>query len=82
MYRRSEIKLVYDTDLVPFPSKQAMLFLLKSIRLFETNNIEIAQAYENKAIQILLDMDYIQNGPATFKLQVEPGYGLGCIDYR
>jgi hypothetical protein len=81
-YRRSEIKLVYDTDLVPFPSKQSMLFLLKSIRLFETNNIEIAQAYENKAIQILLDMDFIQNGPATFKLQVEPGYGLGCIDYR
>jgi len=24
----------------------------------------------------------IQDGPATFKLQVEPGFGLGVTDYR
>lgn len=81
-YRRSEIRMRYDTDLVPFPSKQAMLFLLKSIRLFETNNLDIAQAYENKAVSILLERSLIEDGPAFFKLQVEPGYGMGCTDYR
>lgn len=81
-YRRSEIRLQDDTDLVPFPSKQAMIFLLKSIRLFETNNLDIAQAYENKAVQLLLERTLIEDGPANFKLQVEPGYGMGCTDYR
>lgn len=81
-YRRSELKMVNDTDIVPFPSKQAMLLLLKSIRLFETNNIDIAQAYENKAVAILLERTLIEDGPATFKLQVEPSFGLGCTDYR
>lgn len=81
-YRRSEIRLVHDTDLVPFPSKQAMIFLLKSIRLFETNNLDVAQAYENKAVQILLERSLIEDGPATFKIQVEPGFGMGVCDYR
>jgi hypothetical protein len=81
-YRRSEIRLVDDTDLVPFPSKQAMLFLLKSIRLFETNNLDVAQAYENKAVALLLERQLIEDGPATFKIQVEPGFGMGCTDYR
>jgi len=82
MYRRAEIKLVYDNDLVPFPSKQAMLLLLKSIRLWETNNTDLGQVYENKAYQLLLEQQLIQDGPATFKIQVEPGFGLGCTDYR
>lgn len=81
-YRRSELRMLHDTDIVPFPSKQAMIFLLKSIRLFETNNLDIAQAYETKAVSILLERLLIEDGPATFKLQVEPSYGLGCVDYR
>jgi hypothetical protein len=82
MYRRAEIKLVNDNDLVPFPSKQAMLLLLKSIRLWETNNTDLGQVYENKAFELLLEQQLIQDGPATFKLQVEPGFGLGVTDYR
>ena len=81
-YRRSELRMVNDTDIVPFPSKQAMLFLLKSIRLFETNNLDIAQVYETKAVSLLLERTLIEDGPANFKIQVEPSFGLGATDYR
>jgi hypothetical protein len=81
-YRRSEIRFVNDTDIIPLPSKAALIFLLKSIRLFETNNLDIAQAYEDKAIKLLLERLLIEDGPATFKLQIEPGYGMGATDYR
>lgn len=81
-YRRSEIRFVNDMDVIPFPSKAALIFLLKSIRLFETNNLDIAQAYENKAVSILLERTLIEDGPAFFKIQVEPGFGLGACDYR
>jgi hypothetical protein len=81
-YRRSEIRFVNDSDIIPLPSKAALIFLLKSIRLFETNNMDIAQAYENKAVELLLERLLIEDGPATFKLQIEPGFGMGPTDYR
>jgi hypothetical protein len=81
-YRRSEIKFVNDTDIIPLPSKQALICLLKAIRFQETNELANAEAYEQKAVQIMMDRELIEAGPATFKLQVDPQYGLGGVDYR
>lgn len=81
-FRRADTPLVHDYDIVPLPSRQATLDLIKAIRLRETNNIDVAEAYEQKAIQLLLDIQQIEEGPATFQLQVDPGFGLGTIDYR
>jgi hypothetical protein len=81
-YRRKEIQLVNDTDIIPLPSKTAMLCLLKAVRMIETNNISDAQLFEDKAVSILQDIQEVLDGPAFFQLQIQPGFGTGCYDYR
>jgi len=81
-YRRKEIQLVNDTDIIPIPSKTAILLLLKATRMLETNNISDAQIYEDKAVAILTEIQEIIDGPATFNLQIQPSFGISCIDYR
>jgi hypothetical protein len=81
-YRRKTIDLVNDYDIVPLASYQATLDLLKAIRLRETNNIELAEKYETKAVQLLQDIQTIEDGPNWGPLQVDPSFGIGCIDYR
>ena len=81
-YRRAEVNLVDDTDIIPFPSTQATLDLIKAIRLRETNNIDVAEAYEQKAIELLNDIENIEAGPGQFSMQVDPGFGTGTIDLR
>lgn len=82
-YRRSEIRFVDDTDIIPLPSKQALVNLIKAVRLSDTNNLKASTEYADNAVQILLDRELIEAGPATFKLQVEPGFGIGgTIDFR
>jgi hypothetical protein len=81
-YRRSEIKFVNDTDIIPLPSKQALICLLKAIRFYDTNQLANAKAYEDKAVEILLERELIEAGPANFRPQIDPGVGLGGVDYR
>ena len=56
--------------------------MLKAIRLRETNNIDVAEKYELKAVQLLSDIQTIDDGPNYGPLQVDPGFGIGTIDYR
>ena len=81
-FRRSDVPLVNDFDIIPLPSRQATLDLIKAIRLRETNNIDLAESYETKALQLLNDIQQIEDGPGAFQLQVDPGFGLGTVDYR
>jgi hypothetical protein len=81
-YRRKEIQLVNDSDIIPLPSKTAMLCLLKAVRMIETNNVSDAQIFEDKAVSILQDIQEVLDGPAFFQLQIQPGFGTGCYDYR
>jgi len=81
-YRRSEIRFVNDTDIIPLPSKHALINLIKAVRLSDTNNLQASDQYVANAVQLLLERELIESGPAFFKLQVEPGFGLGTMDYR
>lgn len=81
-FRRADVPLDNDYDVVPLPSRQACIDLIKAIRLRETNNIDIAEQYEQKALQLLQDIQTIEEGPGTFSLQVDPGFGIGTIDLR
>lgn len=81
-YRRSEIKFVYDTDIIPLPSRMALLQLIKAVRLSDTNNLDLAVKYTAEAVELLLERELIESGPAVFSLQVQPGYGMGCWDTR
>ncbi len=81
-YRRSEIRLVDDTDIVPLPCKHALINLIKAVRLSDTNNLKASEEYVEVAVGILLDRELIVSGPATFKMQVDPSFGIGCCDLR
>ena len=81
-YRRQEIRLVDDTDIIPLPCKHALINLIKAVRLSDTNNLQAANAYIASAVEILLERELIVSGPATFQIQVQPGFGISCIDLR
>ena len=81
-YRRTDFPLINDFDIIPLPSRQAILDLVKAIRLRETNNIDVAEQYEQKSIQLLQDIQSIEDGPATFNIQVDPNFGIGTMDWR
>ena len=81
-YRRKLLPLVNDYDIIPIASYQACLDLLKSIRLRETNNIDLAEKYEIKATQLLIDIQTINDAGTWTPLQVDPSFGIGTIDYR
>lgn len=81
-YRIKELTLLNDYDVIPISSYRAMLLLLKSLRLSDTNNPDVAEKYEAKALQILNDNQTIEDGPGWAPLQVAPGFGVGTIDFR
>jgi hypothetical protein len=81
-YRRTTQPLENDYDVLPLSSYQAILDLLKCIRLRETNNIDIAEQYEAKAVQLLTEIQLTEDGPDFGPIQVDPSFGVGTIDYR
>lgn len=81
-YRRKEIVLCNDYDIVPISSYQACIDLLKAIRLRETNNLDLATKYEQTALDLLSQIQEIQDPAGWNPLQFAPGFGLGTIDWR
>ena len=81
-YRRKSLALVNDYDIVPISSFRALMLLLKAIRLADTNNPDTAEKYEQKAIQLLSEIQGIEDGPGFAPLQFEPGWGISTLDWR
>jgi hypothetical protein len=81
-YRRRQVDFVNDTDIVPIPSKQAVLMLLKAVRSMDTYNPDQADYFTQKAVEILTDIQCISDGPASFHLNLDPSFGLGSTDLR
>lgn len=80
-FRMAQLPLVNDWDIVPLESYQATLDLLKAIRLRETNNYDVAEVAETKAVNLLREIQAIQDGPAMDPIQVEPSFGIGTLWY-
>jgi len=79
-FRRADIPFVDDWQILPIASYQAMLDLVKSIRLSDSNNVDASEAYLAKAVRLLKE---IQGRSASYEpIQVEPGFGVGTIDPR
>jgi hypothetical protein len=74
--------MVNDWDIVPLGSYQATLELLKAVRLGDTNDVQASEAYLARAVRLLNEVESIQNGSTWSPIQVEPGFGVGTIDYR
>lgn len=81
-YRRASLAMVNDWDIVPLGSYQATLELLKAVRLGDSNDVQASEAYLARAVRLLNEVESIQNGSTWSPIQVEPGFGVGTIDYR
>jgi hypothetical protein len=81
-YRRANLPLVNDYDIVPIPSYQACLDLLKAVRYRDTGDIQTSAGYVLLAVDLLGKIEGIENGPNVSPIQVDPGFGIGSIDFR
>lgn len=82
MYRIKTPDFLYDYDIVPIESLEAMLSLIKAVRFRETNDYGNGQAALTVAVDILNKIQNIRDGPATVALQVDPGFGNIQMDLR
>jgi hypothetical protein len=83
-FRRAEIPLVNDFDIIPLASYNAMLDLLRVVRYRETNRGDDADKAMGRVIDLLGKIESIENGPGIAPIQVEPGssVSIGTIDFR
>ena len=81
-YRRSEINFVNDTDIIPLPSMDALINLLKAVRKSDKDDPDGSEKYTAMAVNLLLERDLIENGPNRFSIQVDPDAGIGTLDWR
>jgi hypothetical protein len=82
MYRIKTPDLLYDYDVIPIQSLDAMLGLIKAVRFNETNNYAEGKAALDIAVQTLNEIQTIQDGPCTINLQIDPGWGAVQSDLR
>jgi hypothetical protein len=81
-YRRASIAMVNDWDIVPISSYEAMLLLLKSVKLSDANNVAGSEAYLGKAVRLLSEIQVIESGTPFAPIQISPDFGIGTLDFR
>lgn len=81
-YRRAEMPFTDDYEVLPISSLQAMLDLLKVIRLRDANQGDEADKTLLRVIDLLTKIEVIEQGTAISPIQVDPGFGISTIDYR
>lgn len=82
IYRRTELPLVNDYDVLPIASYQAILDLIKSVRLSDSNNVDVAEVYLQRAVRLMNEIQSVESGHTYTPMQVQPGFSVGTIDYR
>ncbi len=71
--------LLFDYDVLPIASLEAMLMLIKAVSMREAGRITEAQAYIDMAAQTIYEIQSAQDGPASVMLNVDPGSTLGTV---
>lgn len=80
-YKRAALPLVQDYDETGFGSYEALLQLIRAIRLRETDNYTQAELAEQKAVQILTDLQQSQEGPGWAPIQFDPADFVGNVQF-
>lgn len=75
-YRKKIFRIQRDTDYIPLQSRYALLLMLKSLQKLDQDRIQEADAYEAKAVRMLLDEQYIRNPAVSVPIQVNNTNGL------
>lgn len=81
-FRKADIPLVHDYDVVNLGSYQAAIDLIKSIRLSDANNVTLAEVYLNRAVRLLNEVQSAEDGSTYAPMQVSPDFSIGTLDPR
>lgn len=77
LYRRKTEKITSVNDLIPLHSPEAIINMVRSLKLQANNELQSAEMYEQKAVQYITEEQDAQT-PTTFNpIQVAPGFGFG-----
>ncbi len=82
IYRRSELPLVNDWDVLPIAAYQAMLDLVKSIVKSDADDIDGAEIFLSRAVRLMNEIQSAESGSPYGVMQVQPGFGVSTIDFR
>jgi hypothetical protein len=78
-YRKETFKITSGEDLIPLMSPQAILLMVKALRKQGEDDIVGAEAYEQKAVQYLMEEQSAGSPPVYAPIQVAPGVGYGDV---
>jgi hypothetical protein len=67
-------------DFIPLKSRMAILTMMKSLKMLETEFSAQAQAYEDKAYQFLKEEQQASDGPTTVSIQINSDIYTGSQD--
>ena len=74
--------LTDDYEIIPIASYTAMLDLLQVVRYREVNRGDDADKALARVVDLLTKIEVITQGPSIAPIQIEPGFGIGSIDFR
>lgn len=69
-FKQNVFAVVSDTDLIPIPSKMAVLMMLKALQLYGTEFSEDAAKFESDALRFLSEAQASLDGPDSPTMQV------------
>jgi hypothetical protein len=81
-YRRQEMPLLYDYEILPVASYTAVLDLLRVVRYREVNRGDDADKALARVVDLLTKIEIVTEGTAIAPIEVDPSYGIGPIDFR
>ena len=80
-YRIAKVHLLYDYDVLPIASVEAMLMAIKAVFLREANRWDEADKCIALAVQTMMEIQTTEDGGAAqFVMQCDPADTLGTVD--
>jgi hypothetical protein len=69
-FRRKVFRVSALTDFIPLHSRYALMLMVKALQKYDDDKIDEAAAYEEKAVQLLLEKQRASNPPGGPSMQV------------
>jgi hypothetical protein len=70
MFRRKVFRVSALTDFIPLHSRYALMLMVKALQKYDDDKIDEALAYEEKAVQLLIEKQRATNPPGGPTMQV------------
>lgn len=76
MYRRRLLRLRYQDDVIPAPSRIGFLMMLRALKAYDEGNISLGTSYEATARRYCIEGQVSNAPPGAMPVQVNPTPGI------